>query len=374
MAITKKINLNTNGINIEFNDLGAEMNEEFKQLFDSFFLIRSTHLTKSFFKKSADFFNTISNNRKIDLSDKYFENFTLITENLIINNQYTLSSIFWNEIIKFVKEWEKTTGEILHKGTPYYFAAEAAMKGYDIDAGLILMHLALQEDIKNYSYYEGTPAHSFVTLNDIDKAQHFKYFVYGMIGFLRDRLDGRGNENGKYKGHYQATRSGMLNYIDLRKKFLDSRTINDELKYFFVYSLIKFWRLRVLQKNSIGDNLMAPLIFTQAIGGLLIIIENLLKTKYSGNTFAPLFTDLSKKEKWQLPNLSKINKERETDFSAWLNKCLNGNSLYYDFELAYGLRNFAFHTIESQKKLWENYTRILQSVLNSFFKTLEIIN
>ena len=80
---------------------------------------------------------------------------------------------------------------------------------------------------------------------------------------------------------------------------------------------------------------------------------------------------MAKVEGWQTPNIPDINKQCDEDFENWVDTCLNQNTLFGDFSLSYGLRNFAFHTIKSQQKLWQDYTKILQSVLNCFFKSIE---
>lgn len=374
----KKYNLQVPSIYIKnFFDLGDEITEQFKILYQDFFNQGKIQLTTNFINKSKQLFLNIDTQNEIALSDAYFNNFTAITQILISKGQYGLAFDLWNHIVRFVKEWEESHNKKLHKGTPYYFSSVAAILGMDFDAALISMHLALTEDKLNYNNYKDTPAYCFLTLNDLKPDQYFKRFVDGMIGFLRDRLDGQGHEQGNHKDNYLKSRNGSLTYEELRRKFLDNDDISEEIKYFFVYSTIRIWRLRILQKNKIGDEIVAPIVFAQALGGLFISIESLLNLKYSPNspiTLGHLFKDhLARNETWQDPDLNQIRTARDTNFDNWVDSCLNRNTLFEDFSLFYGLRNFVFHTIKSQQRLWEDYTKVLQSVLNCFFKAIEIL-
>ena len=373
----KKCNFKIQSTLIEFNDLDADITDVFKIFYRDFFNQGKIQLTTNFINKSKQLFSNIDTQNKIALSDAYFNNFTVITQILISKGQYGLAFDLWNHIVRFVKEWEESNNKKLHKGTPYYFSSVAAILGMDFDAALISMHLALTEDKLNYNNYKDTPAYCFLTLNDLKPDQYFKRFVDGMIGFLRDRLDGQDHEQGKYKDNYLKSRNGSLTYEELRRKFLDNDDISEEIKYFFVYSTIRIWRLRILQKNKIGDEIVAPIVFAQALGGLFISIESLLNLKYSPNspiTLGPLFKDhLARNETWQDPDLNQIRTARDTNFDNWVDSCLNRNTLFEDFSLFYGLRNFVFHTIKSQQRLWEDYTKVLQSVLNCFFKAIEIL-
>lgn len=357
-----------------FHDFGVEITEEFEALYTNAFASDKFQLTQDFCDRSKELFLKFDKQDIISLSDRYFENFTPITETLMSQGRYKIAFDFWNQILYFVKEWECQNSKKLHKGTPYYFSSIAALLSKDLDAALIFMHLALEDDKINKPDYRETPAYYFLTLNNQKPNQYAKEFVDGMIGFLRDRLDGQGAEGGRYKDHYQATRGGSLTYENLRQKFLDNKIIPDEIRYFFTYSVIRLWRLRILQKLNIGDDIVAPIIFTQALGGILITIESLLKLNGSTSLlFGNLFKRLARNEGWQAPSLEEINSDRDDDFDNWINNCLGEKTLFGDFSLSHGLRNFAFHTIKSRQKLWQDYTNILQSIWNCFFKAVEII-
>lgn len=353
-------------INIPLSDFGEKMLQQFKILFDDFYMTGNVNISEEFKCESKKIFNDFTDIRQ---HDRYFENFMPIMNVLLSTNRYDAVFKLWMEIISFVKEWEENLDKRLHKGTPYYFAGASALLQDNIDAGLICMHNALHEDVaSNNGKYIETPAYLFVTLNDKNPYQWFKSYVDFAINFLRDRMDGCGNEKGKYKDHYNNKR-GILSYSDFRIKFLDNTDEQIEnIKYYFIYGIIKLLYLRKLQKqNNVIDELMAPLIFMHAIGTLLLVIENLMKIDKSPNlTFCNLIESMGLGV-----SCNGVNEDRDEDFDKWCLECLSCDTIEKDFILSYGLRNFTFHEIKNQKFIIENYTKILQSVLNCLFYVIE---
>ncbi len=393
----KQYNLQISPILIQgFNDLGDGITEQFRIFYHSFITKGTIQFNQHFMEESKKTFSGFTKKERISFSDAYFNNFTVITETLLANRQYDVAFRLWTEILSFVSEWEESNKQkVLHKGTPYYFSAVSSILQNDFDAALMSMHNALTEDKKNMPKWDEAPGYWFLTLNDQKPNQYFKPFVDGMMGFLRDRLDGNGSEQGKYKEHYQAIRSGKLTYDQFRSKFLDNKNISEEVKYLFVYSIIRIWHLRRLHKSKVGDNLMAPLIFTNALFVLLLVLDNLLKSwNNSGQTrwkFSDHLIEIAKQEGWGTSRKNKqqyldeldVNKRRDADFDKWCkelvdlkykttgNRALGG--LESDFVMAYGLRNFSAHSLQSQNILWHEYTKILQAILNCLFKVIELL-
>ncbi|MFA4833667.1 MAG: hypothetical protein WC619_02340 [Patescibacteria group bacterium] len=364
-----KVKINIPGFyDVEINDFGESLTDQFQILIETFLKNGIVNITSTFVKESEKVFNGFVNQQIYELSDRYFENFTIVTENLLnpVRGQYRNALILWEQVLEFVKNYEKKTGKQLHKRTPYYFSSITAILSNNFDEALILMHLALEEDKRKHGNFKEDPAYLFLSLNDEKQNQYFKPFVDGMANFIKKRLD-IGSDN------YQKLRGGLLDYDNFRFKFLDNDLISDEMRFYFVYSIIRLWHLRKLHKSKISDNIMAPTIFTQSLGGLLIIIEEIIRKKYLRNTFGPALKEMSRILGWDSDiDLRIINSARDTNFDQWVDDCLSGNSLLTDFKLSYGLRNFTFHSIKSQKKLWDEYTRILQSVLNCLFKLVEV--
>lgn len=227
----------------------------------------------------------------------------------------------------------------------------------------MFMGLALQEDKLTTSTWKKSPAYYFLTLDDSVPDQYLKTYVDVFMQFIKLRLD----EN-KNTENYSVSRNGNLSYIDFRKKFFDNNKIPEEIKYYFSYTSIKLFYLRKLHKSKVGDDLMAPLLFMQSIGSYLITIETILQKKDLYSCITNLSSSLTG---WNQSEFENVKKERDKNFTTWIKKHINSNSLFNDFCMIYGLRNYSFHTVESQKILWQNYTKILQSVLNCLFKSIE---
>jgi len=389
----KKIDYKLDNININgFFDFDSEMTNQFNIFFKTYFINNKIKIEDSFKKNSCELFEKFSPRDRISLGDCYFNNFTIITGDLLNNHKYRDAFILWTGILDFVKDWEKNNPtKKLHKGTPYYFSAVSSILSNDFDAAMMAMHNALAEDKINNKNWQNMPAYSFLTLDYKNPNQHFKNFVDGMVGFIADRLDGTGHEKGRYKGHYKNKRGGIITYDQFRSKFLDNQKIDEEIRFLFVYALIRFWHLRILHVNKVGDPLLAPVIFSNVIFLLLLVIDKLLCINFGNAYISGNLASLAKQEGWDNPSNDYIedldvNKKRDIDFDVWLKEVLGLGGCNYktksgrllsqiesDFALAYGLRNFSAHTIRSQAILWQNYTEILQALLNCLFKTVEII-
>lgn len=383
----------------KFNDLGVSLTEQFKILYHTYFTQGRIQLTQDFIKASEAVFSQFTKAQLIALGDAYFNNFTVITENLLAKGQYGIAFGLWTGVLQFIRGWEKRNKKKLHKGTPYYFSAVSSILQNDFDAGLMAMQNALKEDKRNIpKKWHKAPGYHFMSLNDQEVRQYFRTFVVGMVGFIRDRLDGRGNEQGRYKVHYRARRAGKLTYDQLRSKFLDDKTLDEDIRFYFVYAIIRIWHLRRLQKNKVGDDLMAPLISTNTLFDLLLVLDELLKKwdNPTGNRwkFSKHIHKLGQHERWinsstnirQYSTDLDLRSRVEQNFDEWCKELVGKSSNPYktksgrevtgleaDFVLAYGLRNFSAHTIKSQSVICQNYTEILQSILNCLFKAIELL-
>lgn len=256
----------------------------------------------------------------------------------------------------------------------------SAILQHDFDSGLMSMHNGLLEDKTNNPKWELTPGYYFMSLNEQATAQAFKPFVDGMIVFLRRRLDSG-------RKSYTKTNKGVLTYGELRTTFLDNASLPEDIRFYFVYSLIRVWHLRRLHKSKMGDSLMAPLIYSNAIFDLLLVLDELLKRwdnpQGSRQYFSDHYNKLAKKEGWYDLGRHNVNKRRDDDFIKWCTELLDGSYrtqagestglLERDFIFAYGLRNLSAHSIKSYELLWSNYTKVLQAVFNCIFKTVELI-
>lgn len=307
---------------------------------------------------------------EVSFGDEYFENYTPIWNDLLKKNKKQLGLSYWVAVLEIVREWEKSRKCLLHKGTLYYFASVTAAELRDFDSTMILMHLALQEDKANNVNWKNTPANSFLTLN-VNKDQFYKTFVEAMVDFIRDRLDGQGASNGRYKGSYRSKKRGSLTYDEMRSKFLENYDEGiEQIKYYFIYATLKFWHTRENQKVYIKDSIMSPLIYADILNSLLLVLECLLAEKLSTKEGkSDLHGNIQKLKIGA--EVSNVNSNRNSSFTTWFENTLKKDSIAADFELCYGLRNFTFHNIKRQEYLASNYTQINQALFNCIFYTLE---
>lgn len=309
---------------------------------------------------------------KFDFHDAYFNNFTIFTENSWRRGFGEQASRIWNEVHKFIAKFEEKNFKI-HKGSLYYFWAVSLFVNDKIEEALLALHKAVLEDKQNKPQtWKSAPGYLFLTLNDQVPGPYFKEYIDYAAGFIRDRLDGQGNEKGRYKNHYVTTRGGKLDYTTFRSKFLGNDQIDDEIKFYFVYAVLRLWYLRKLKKRGLGEQVFAPLIFSSYLGALLLVWENLFRVRAGGKeeelgTFLPQFV---KKLKLPTIDLGKENEYRKTNFRGWLVDNLD-KGIREDLIIGHGLRNHAAHTIASEELLWENDTKVLQSVMNCIFVLLE---
>lgn len=374
--------LTVNGkIFIGFVDLGADLTKYFAAYYHQYFSIGKISIPVNLLTESKKVFSSWQSGAIGTNSDSYFNNFSFITEELIKTKQYYRAFELWMEILGFVKKWELVNGIKLHKGTPYYFCAVSCMLQHDFDTGLLAMSNAVKDDKENNSCWEAAPAYSFMSMNDQQIEQYFKPFVKKIINFIRKRLDTQPSSD------YQHTRSGNLSYSNFRLKLLDNKLLSEDIRYYFVYSVIRIWHLRRLHKNALGDDIMAPIIFSNALLDLLLVLDELLKNwdNPSNNRkyIRQHYDKLAREEGWNLVTNLDVNKKRDLNFEVWITELIDGTytntsgvqvqRLEADFILSYGLRNFSAHNIKSQKIMWNNYTKILESIFSSLFKTIELI-
>ncbi len=364
-----------------FTDFSPELTKLFSDYYSRYFSTGAVKLSESLISASKDVFSDWEEENISLNSNQYFNNFTVVTEDLSKKLEYYKAFFLWMAIIGFVKDWEQSNNKQLHKGTPYYFCSVSSILQHDFDAGLMSMSRALQEDKRNYSNWHEFPAFSFLSLNNQRADQYFKAFVDKMIEFVRRRLD-------KQKGDdYKSTRSGKLTYEGLRENLLDKHSLKESIRYYFVYSVIRIWHLRRLHKKKLGDELIAPVIFSNALFDLLLVVEELFKlwnkkVGNGGDSFSHYYDALANLEGWNAISDLDVRKRGESNFQVWLNQLLTVNyvsnkgikvqPLEADLILSYGLRNFSAHTLESQQVVWKNYTGVLQSVFNSLFKVVEL--
>lgn len=357
-----------NNVGFSIKDLeDQELNLAFIQLYRVYFTVNREYVEQEIDKLLPRLFELSENalsKRKGDFGyhDSYFENFTLFTETSWERGFSEQASRIWGKVAKFASDFEKTNFEI-HKGSLYYFWSIPLLLLERIDAAILALHKGVLEDRKNKpNTWRGAPGNLVLTLSEVPGPYLREFLIDPVLVFIKERLT-----------DYEKLRPGKISYQDLRRKFLDNDQVEPELQYYFTLSIIKLQYITRLDKLGLGDSTMAPLILTSSIGSMLLLWESLLRLKYKnklelGKNLPLMLKDLQLKN----VNLKIENNDRKSDFKKWLSSRLN-KSLTEELMIGYGLRNQAFHSLESESLLWEKHTEVIRSVLNCFFATIEII-
>lgn len=332
----------------------------------------------SSFKKSFFDFLTKHKNDDYTVHDSLFQNFNPFW----LNSDGSLKSfqfcdLVFDKILSLVHEWEdENRPSKIHKGTPYYFYGTISILKGDIDKGLLLMHQAYGEDkrLGRIGTERPTPAECFILLEDSIEEQFFREKVIETVNFLNEKLES-----------YRIANQASLNIDLLRAKFLKKSSYYNEA-FFFVYCIYKLEKLINKIETRIRENAIASYLETTFIFELCKLVEILLKKIYSVSDLSNCIVSFSQDENVNLNlrgnNLNFFNEEIESKFKNTITGLINHNysninfltrplNIEYDIALTYCLRNFGGHKIEEQETIYKEFSKIVQSILNSIFFIIE---
>jgi len=376
-------------VNFNTNDLGASLNNEF-EAFHRLYLPQLANLnqmpnfsiSQAFETEIMNFLDNEVRGQSLQnahvAGDKLFENFTTITNLLMSRGEYFLTTLVWRQAISVASKWERRRGVAVHKGTPYYFWAEAEILNGNVDFGFMLMHRALEED-KRYWQMAGltmpptTPGYYFVSLNCRSATQHFLVIVRKMRRVLQKRI-----------WSYRQTLKGKLTIRKFERKFLQNPSYED-LAFYFVYSLFLIARQRQSAKLQIANSNIARNILTRSLFNLTLILEQMGRSRSMGRYISHHLSKISKSRRWKVVvdnNLfSSINSQFQSspdviiqDFMDY-NFSVPGfktNKKLSDYAFAHGMRNYCGHGIVTIPDIVSNKFRSLtQHLFNPIFWFVE---
>jgi len=378
------------------NDLGQPMNEAFRQLYASF--PTSNALNFEEVKKAAiSFFdsNHIKNTdapsekvRKATLHDKFFQNFTKIWLWLLNQRQLGDAEYFWELAVKPALAWEsQNLGCRIHKGTAYYFWGGTAVLNGNLDKGYLLMHEALEEDIKTHGkQLPDTPSLIFAALDYRGTLQTFRDWLLAQFKFLEELLK-----------EYRSSYSKLLTAEELQKRFLKNPSVTP-LVFLFAYTLARFFNLEKTSSyaqssdfaNQLGINLLFDLALVvevtikvkseREMGALRDQINNYLLVEprinqefigWNGNTTQKLGKNGRSRTKeifeQTLKDLLSPDPFRFDDGSELTT--VTGK----DLALTYMIRNYGAHNVSPVQTVWERFTELRQSLFNVLFLCVETL-
>ena len=302
-------------------------------------------------------------------ADAYFNNFTPIWRSILeTGGRLERAEDIWQRALQPAQQWEQThRGQRLHKGTAYYFWGMTALLRGDIDHGYLLIHQAVEEDIRTSGQQAPpTPAYALVTLNYEEVHQFFHQWVLSQASFLNNLIQ-----------NYNSTHSRTLTVSDVKRRFIDAPP-SIETVFLLTYTIARLMRITPLPdhmtSNAFAGQLQLNLLFD-----ITLVIDTAIKEKNPSQwQFVHHAEHLLTAAGHRLrnPQLRDINSQFENAFESTLQSGLDGtlvaqtnhtlDRLQCDVALAYGLRNHSAHNIETTPTVW-NRSHDLQAALFRVF-------
>lgn len=320
----------------------------------------------------AYFSNKDTNDRN---HDQFFNNFTILWRHALTAGRFDDAERIWQMACDIAWNWErKNKGQLIHKGTPYYFWGMTAILRGDIDRGYALMHQAVEEDVRESgSEFPNTPALALATMNakKLDQAAH------GWVAKKAEVLD-------RYLSAYRISTNNALDFKAFNARYLQQPP-NRHSVYSMSYVLGRLTKLLQAPEQALASDFAAQLRM-DLIRQLLLIIESSLKAKNpNGSTFKPQAVFLAKKAKLSVSDedLKHVNSECKKNFEQTLRALLDGifvlprggcaTGLGRDLAVAYACRNYGAHQLVPVPTVSIRSEEIQQSVFNILFLTVETV-
>jgi len=201
------------------------------------------------FKNQAMVF-FIDNYDRLEATEKFFQNFTIIWRRYVDEGLWDLAENVWMLALEPALEWEATNpGRRIHKGGPYYFWGMTAIRRGDIDRGYALMHQALEEDvITSGKKNPDTPSLAFASLNYTKVDQAFREWVLLEAQLLLQQIN-----------DYCNSHSRNFSLDDFQKKFLQIPPSADSI-YLLAYTIARLIRLGSLPKYLLASPFAGQLL------------------------------------------------------------------------------------------------------------------
>lgn len=325
-----------------------------------------------------------------DVADKYFTTFSILWRSLLDAGNYRHAEHIWERALQPALSWEQAApGRRLHKGTPYYFWAMTALLRGDIDYGYLLIHQAVDEDIKSTGLATpNTPGYALVSLNYERVDQAFRAWVVAQTAFLNDLIT-----------NYATTHHRAFTIDDVKHQFIDHPP-NVETIFLLTYTIARLRNISGLPRHT-TCNPFAGQLELNLLFDITTIIEEAIRHK-NPNIHLP-----NKKTKLTFVHqadfllqacahplnlldttghpitdpLGRINRAFEDNFDTTLTAALNGtlaiqpnaalDSLQCDIALAYGLRNHAAHHTGTAPTIWQRFPDVQQALFRVFCAVID---
>ena len=307
--------------------------------------------------------------------DMYFNAFTPLWQRCLANNNYEQASTIWPWALRPVYAAESTAGGLrFHKGAAYYFWGVSAILSGDMDRGFLLMHSALEEDVKTHKRLDpSTPSLRLVAIDGQHPEQLFRPWVVLLQSSLDERLKS-----------FRARTGRNLGTDEFRAKFL-SDTSTREAAFLFSYSLARIMRLRGAFPLQVGT--FASQMFLNILFDLCLVVDAAIKHKagpVAGWKFIDLATNLARSSGLGLSkaDLRAVNQCFQADFERALGEASGDamtiasrrlTGLDASIAVVYGLRNRGAHAPGSVPLVAASIDRLLEHTFDTLFLCVETL-
>ncbi len=360
------------GKSYRINSLEPKMDQAMVELHAAF-LGNQTLRWDKFKEQALAFFENNYDNH--ELTEKYFQNFTIIWEHYRSNGLWDLAENIWNLALEPAIEWEANNqGKRIHKGGPYYFWGMTAIQRGDLDRGYALMHQALEEDVRTTGRaYPDTPAYAFAALNYEKLDQAFHQWVLFEAQFLSQRIN-----------EYCVNRGHGLTLEDFKNKFLQAPPSIDAI-YLLAYTIARLIRLDSLPSYLLSSPFAGQLLQNLLFDLVQVVDVTIAKKNQPHWRMVDHINHLSRKAGVLISktNLQDVNSNLQADFEKTITEILDGSfkfrdgtsstQIQSDLLILYGIRNRGAHGISSVPITWKRFKDLRNAVFNSLFLATEIL-
>ena len=359
------------GKELKINELGQPLDRAFYRLYEAY--ASNVALPwQEFVDAARQFFD--AHPEPSAAHDEYFNNFTVIWQTLLNQARYGEAEHIWELAVQPAREWEQAQpGRRVHKGTPYYFWAMTALLRGDTDKGYLLVHQAVDEDIKTLGAQDALthPGYALVSLNYQKVDQAFRQWVIEQAQFLNGLLT-----------KYTLTHNATLTFEDVKRRFLDNPPSTETL-FVLTYTLARLINLARVP-DHIASNPFAGQLELNLLFDITLVIDSAIKAK---NPADRQFIDHAEyllaqaAEPLTIDQLREINRLFNNDFDNTLRAALDGTltlqqgvalrRLQSDVALAYGLRNHGAHNTSTANTIWNRFPEVQQALFRVLFATID---
>ena len=360
------------GRSVYLNSLGSQMDQGFISLYSAHFGHQAL-CWEDFESLSIQFFT--ANPVPPGIHDAYFNNFTTIWSDFLSIGNYDKAEDIWRRALSPALSWESSNpGKFIHKGTPYYFWGMTVLLRGDLDKGYVLVHRAVEEDIRTTGkQVPDTPGFFLASLNYAEVGQAFRDWVLQQAQYLTPKVE-------KYSSQYGRN----FTLEDFRKRFLGAPPSTD-IVFLFTYTIARLMRFEAIPKHAIiskfGGQFEAHLLFD-----ISLVIDAALRAK---NPTKWKFIDqaefLSQRASLPLTNkqLQDINSAYVANFDKTLEDTISGvlvlpdgtilSRIQSDIAVAYGVRNRGAHEVSFVPAILSHFNDILQILMNVIFLVADFL-